>query len=98
MGQRIGHGDVRPAGADADDKLHLMVQLLALRRIRHIRVVQQQRVGRLHEEERRLPVRIAAHFPRVLGVVAADAKDTADGKGAAARNRNRRLSAGGAMT
>ena len=34
----------------------------------------------LHEEERRLAVRVVAHLARVLGVVAADAVDAVDGK------------------
>jgi hypothetical protein len=58
-----------------------MVQLGALRRVGHVGAVDQQGVGRFHEEERRLAIRIAAHFARVLGVVAADAEDAADGEG-----------------
>ena len=37
-------------------------------------------VGRLHEEERRLAVRVLAHLAGVGGVVAADAEDAVDGE------------------
>src|SRR3712207_7092134 len=46
-------------------------------------------VRRLHEKERLLPVRVVAHLARVLGVVAADAVDAADGEQARlARDRH----------
>ncbi len=95
MRQRVGLGDVRAALADRDDQFHLVVQLRALRRIGHVGVVQQQGVGGLHEEERRLPVRIAAHLPGVFGVVAADTKDTPDRESAAARDGNGVIDRGG---
>jgi len=62
------------------DQFHFVVQIFAAGRIGHIGIVQQQRVGGLHEEERRLAIRIAAHLTRVLGVVAADAKHAANGE------------------
>jgi hypothetical protein len=38
-----------------------------------------KRVGRLHEEERRLAVRIVAHLPRMSGIVAPNAINPAHG-------------------
>ena len=84
----VGFGDVDAAFRDGHDQLHFMVQVLALRRIGHVGVVQQQGIGRFHEEERRFPVRIAAHLPRMFGVVAPDAENPADGECATAGDRD----------
>jgi hypothetical protein len=78
VAQRVGFLDIDATFAQSDDQFHFMVQIRALRRIGHVAVAQQQSVGGLHEEKRWLPIRIAAHFSRVLGVIAADAKDAAD--------------------
>jgi hypothetical protein len=37
-------------------------------------------IGRFGEEERRLPIRVGAHFPRVFRIVASDAEDATNGK------------------
>ena len=74
--------------ADGDDQFHLVMKLVALRRVGHVGVVQQQRIGRLHEEERRLAVGVAAHLAGMFGVVASDTKDAPDGKTAATGNGN----------
>jgi hypothetical protein len=53
---------------------------LRQRRIGRRRAFDDQCVGRLHEKEGRLGIGIVAHLARVLGVVATDAEDAADGK------------------
>ena len=64
--------------AERDDQFDLVVQVLGRLRIRNGRAVGHNRIGRLHEEKRRLAIRIMAHLARVFGVVAADAIDAAD--------------------
>jgi hypothetical protein len=70
--------DVTPAFADGHDQLQLVVQALADRRVVHLadRAFghRQHRIGRLHEEERRLAPAVA-HLDRVFDVVAAHAVD-----------------------
>jgi hypothetical protein len=72
--------NVATAGANGDDQFDLVMQVAGRRRIRHDGPVGQNRVGRLHEEERRLPRRIGAHFAGMRGVVTADAIDAAHRK------------------
>ncbi len=84
-------GDIEAAGADRDDKFHFMVQVAGRRRVGHVGAARHQCVGRLGEEERRLARGIAAHLADVVGVVAADAEDAADGKQSPALDRNRDL-------
>ena len=86
------------AVADRDDELDLVVQVLGQGRIRHAADLalgdRQHRVGRLHEEERRLAAG-EAHLLRVLDVVAADAVDAVDREGLAARAGDGNDAAGG---
>jgi hypothetical protein len=78
--QRIAHGDVAAACSDGDDELDLVVVVGGLARIRHGRIARgvDHRIGRLHEEERRLAVGVLAHLTGMRRVVAAHAEDTVD--------------------
>ena len=86
MAHRIGGLDGLAGLADRDDELDLVVQVLGQGRIRHPADLalgdRQHRIGRLHEEERRLAAG-EAHLLRMLDVVAADAVDAVDRKGLA---------------
>ena len=85
VAHRVGGRDVAAALADRDDQLDLVVQVLGQARVRHPAGLalgdRQHRVGRLHEEERRLAAG-EAHLLRVLDVVAADAVDAVHREGA----------------
>ena len=98
VAHRVGGGDALAALADRDDELDLVVQVLGQGRVRHAADLalgdRQHRVGRLHEEERRLAAG-EAHLLRVLDVVAADAVDAVDREGLAARAGDGNDAAGG---
>lgn len=55
-------------------------------------------VGRLHEEERRLAIRVVAHLAGVLAVVAAHAEHATQGKCGVAINDGERGVVGAGMT
>jgi hypothetical protein len=81
--RRLG-AHVHAGAADRDDELDLVMKVLRRERIGDApdrrRNHRDDRVGGLGEEERRLLARIAAHFLRVLRIVAADAVDVANRK------------------
>ncbi len=94
VGERFAYGDVAPAGMQRHAELQLVLVVRGEGRIgdapdragRH----GHDRVGRLHEEERRLAFGVAAHLAGVVGVVAADAVDPAHGEqGAVDRGKRR---------
>ncbi len=76
--------DLDAAAADRDHQLDLVMVVLRRQRVGdradRRRDHRHHGVRRLGEEERRLLGRVAAHLLRVLGVVAADAVDVADGE------------------
>jgi hypothetical protein len=80
----VAGSDVGARRADRDDQLDLVMVVLRRRRIRDLpdggRDDGDDCIRRLREKERRLLRRVAAHLLRVLGVVAADAEDVADGE------------------
>ena len=80
MVERVGLRDVGALAANGGDQLDLVMQVMRCRRIGNRGAAHHQRVGRLAEEERRLPVRVVAHFAGMGGIVATDAVDPADRK------------------
>ena len=80
--ERLGDRDVGAAATDCHDQFNLVLQLRGLRRVKHVHrrhAAGHQRVRRLAEEERRL-ARVGAHLRGMIGIVATDAVDAADGK------------------
>ena len=74
-----------------DDHLDFMMKVFRGRRIRNVVVVDDDRVGRLGEENRMLALDLRAHLLRVFGVVAADAIDAVNRKAhVGSGNRNTR--------
>src|SRR3954469_1293966 len=73
--------DVDPAAAfvQCDDELSLVVIVGALRRVVHFSAAHHEGKFAFKEEERRLAT-VTTHLLLMLGVVAADAEDTTDGK------------------
>ena len=91
MIERFVHRDVLSAFTNRNDHLDLVMDILGADGVIDRRAALHDRVGRLHEEKWRLAIRVVAHLARVLGIVAADAKNAADRKAQiAARNRQRR--------
>src|SRR6185437_3614321 len=82
-------GDIAAAAAEGYHQLDLVVQIGGHRGIRDLAGIGYDGVGRLHEEERVLAVRIVAHLARMRRVVAADAIDAANGEGLAALDGHR---------
>jgi hypothetical protein len=79
--ERFFDRDVGAALGDRHHQFDLVVEVGRLRRIQDAcpgALDRHRGIGRLHEEERRFAVRIAAHFARLGGVVAADAEDAVD--------------------
>src|ERR1700734_1546659 len=62
------------------------MKLRAFGRIGKVGAPGEDRIGRLSKEERRLTVWLVAHFPRMVGIVAADAKDPPDRENATPMN------------
>ena len=83
--ERRPGGNVAAAAGQRHHQLDLVLQVGRARRIVHA-FADQDGLGRLHEEERRLALRIAAHLAGMFGIVAADAVD--------APHRESRLAAG----
>src|SRR5829696_5272207 len=79
MVERRFNRDVAPALAQRRYHLDLEMVVGGFRRIRKLQGLArghgEERVSRLHEEKRRLAVRVVAHLARVGGVVAPDAVD-----------------------
>src|SRR5438045_3219375 len=71
--ERLLERNVLPALADRDDHLDLVVDVLRADGIGDRRAALHDGIRRLHEEERRLAIRVVAHLARMLGVIAADA-------------------------
>ena len=69
--------DVPAAAAEGDDKFDLVLEIEGRWRIGDDRAIGSDRIGGLREEEWRIGVGIAAHFPRMFGVVLANAEDAA---------------------
>ena len=80
MVECLRRGDVPSTLTDRHHQLDLVVEVVRARGIRDARVARHDGIGRLGEEERRLPIGVRAHFARVRGVVAADAVDAMDGE------------------
>src|SRR5262249_47758069 len=78
--QGTPRGDAASPGAEGDDQLQLVVDIGAVRRIGEVAAVGDDGVRRLHEEERRLTIRIVTHLARVLRVVPPPAVDAVDRK------------------
>ena len=82
--ERVLHRDVAPAAADGQHELDLVVHVAGAGRIGEVgrlpRRGDDDGVGRLAEEERRLAVGVEAHLARVRSVVSADTVDPAHGK------------------
>ena len=66
---------VRAAHSQCYDQFHLVVQVVRRWGIGHVLAASDECVGRLHEEERRLTVRVVTHLAGMLGVVASHAVD-----------------------
>jgi hypothetical protein len=77
--ERLLGRDVGATLGERDDELDLVVHVARFRRIREAAVADDV-VRVLLEEEWRLAVGIVAHLDGVLGIVAADAIDAADGE------------------
>ena len=94
MVERLVYSDVGAAFVKGDDEFDFMVYVFGADRVANRRTVIDQRICGLHEEERWLAIRVVAHFTRMVGVVAAHAVDTPNGKAlVAARNGDRRMRA-----
>ncbi|OCB48293.1 hypothetical protein A5721_05110 [Mycobacterium vulneris] len=78
--QSIVRCHVAASGAQRHHELDLVVERRGQRRVGDDALGNDHRVGRLHEEERRLPVRILAHLARVGRVVAPHAEHPPDRK------------------
>src|SRR5205807_5835167 len=84
------------ATSNGYDELDFVMQVGSPLRIGNHRVTRHDGISGLAEEDRSSALRVRAHFPRMVGVVAADAVDAMDGKALAAagdrdaRHRSRR--------
>src|SRR5689334_3786139 len=84
MIERLSRRNIRSALADGSDQLRLVVVVLRLGWICKVERLTVRHghhgVGRLAEEERRLPVWIETHLARMCRVISADAVDPANRK------------------
>jgi hypothetical protein len=80
MAQGIGCGDVAACLAYRNDQLDLMLKIFGPRRVRYRGAGLDDRVGRFHEKDRCVPLRIVAHFAGVCGIIAANTVDPVHGK------------------
>jgi hypothetical protein len=84
MIESLGFRNVGAARFQRDHHFHLVMEVLRLRRVGHIAAVRDDGIGWLLEEDRWVPLFVAAHFAHMRHVVAAYAIDASDGKGARA--------------
>ena len=80
VAERVLFPNVPSAGSYGGDQLHLVVQIRRAGRVGHVTAARDDGGRRLHEEKRRLAVRVVAHLAGMLGVVAPDAEYPAHGK------------------
>ena len=76
MLQSIVGGNILPAFADCDDELDLMMQITCSRRILDITPARHHGIGRFHEKEWWLSIRVVTHFTSMRRVVSSDTVDS----------------------
>ena len=74
--------------AERDNEFDLELEIRCERRIGNARTVQHERIAGLLKEERRIALVGFLHFPDVVEIVAADAIDASNRKGAATGDRS----------